>query len=139
MEDLPYLEILCVSNATHTPTDEHTADRGNQEEQPEGSPGRTPQSYKKQGSLIALAWSKPREDDNDTDYQGEATVGGTAEEQDNGCCVYAVDRPGDTHWTPGPTHTEESTVGNHMVLDSLHTQPADQQCSTVIQVVNGSR
>ncbi|KAM7003489.1 uncharacterized protein LKV04_004544 [Tautogolabrus adspersus] len=62
MEDLPYLEILCVSDETSNPHQPLATEGGT----PEGDKGRemkSTQCIEKQGSLIALAWSKPSDDD----------------------------------------------------------------------------
>ncbi|KAM9502814.1 uncharacterized protein ACWYII_000383 isoform 2-T2 [Salvelinus alpinus] len=87
-EDLPYLEILCVSDTIHSLDTHHTPSASNGfsaerevcegREAREGSHRKTPQSYEKQGSLITLAWSKPP--DGDTEQQ-TGTVMSTATEQ----------------------------------------------------------
>ncbi|XP_035798113.2 uncharacterized protein LOC118469403 [Amphiprion ocellaris] len=79
MEDLPYLEILCVSDAKSNVHEGLAAEGGAQTEEEDSAP-KSPQSYEKQGSLITLAWSKPPEDD--TDYEAEAADGGTGQSQD---------------------------------------------------------
>ncbi|XP_008410671.1 uncharacterized protein LOC103466681 [Poecilia reticulata] len=57
MEELPYLEILCVPDAqANAPTPEAGAGR-------EEEINANLESFDKQGSLIPLAWSKPPEDD----------------------------------------------------------------------------
>ncbi|XP_043980615.1 uncharacterized protein LOC122835532 isoform X2 [Gambusia affinis] len=59
MEELPYLEILCVPDAqANAPTPEAGAGR-------EEDINTNLESFDKQGSLIPLAWSKPPEDDAD--------------------------------------------------------------------------
>ncbi|XP_051237928.1 uncharacterized protein LOC127353026 [Dicentrarchus labrax] len=68
MEDLPYLEILCVSDAASNAHQSLDAETGPQEG--ECGASKSPQSYEKQGSLITLAWSKPTEED--TDCEAEA-------------------------------------------------------------------
>ncbi|KAM4618266.1 uncharacterized protein ACJ7VT_007672 [Polymixia lowei] len=93
MEDLPYLEILCVSDVTNISNEGHAEEKGAEEGQEEGSPRKTPQSYEKQGSLITLAWSKPPEEN--TDYQAERTV-------------KSADGPGDTHTQAWQSHCEET-------------------------------
>ncbi|XP_029909412.1 uncharacterized protein LOC115360574 [Myripristis murdjan] len=141
MEDLPYLEILCVSEVTNISSDGHTAERGGaQEGQEEGSPRKTPQNYEKQGSLITLAWSKPREDD--TDHQTEAEVRGTTENQNAVRSMKTMDGIGDVHNTAEQnTHCEEMPGDSHMkvshpsLFTASSTQRADQQCSTEGQLL----
>ncbi|KAK9516758.1 hypothetical protein VZT92_024671 [Zoarces viviparus] len=120
MEDLPYLEILCGSDAT---SQSLTADRGAQEEGV-GSATKSSQSYEKQDSLITLAWSKPTEDD--TEYEEGAAVRGTGQSRDV--------QPNDTSSTAEHTPWEETT-GEEMKPTLLHSEStghpnADQQCST---------
>ncbi|XP_055796011.1 uncharacterized protein LOC129866976 [Salvelinus fontinalis] len=108
-EDLPYLEILCVSDTIHSLDTHHTPSASNGfsaerevcegREAREGSHRKTPQSYEKQGSLITLAWSKPP--DGDTEQQ-TGTVMSTATEQQEE--VGEVSVHCDTHNTPGYTH-----------------------------------
>ncbi|XP_052330831.1 uncharacterized protein LOC118401160 isoform X3 [Oncorhynchus keta] len=107
-EDLPYLEILCVSDTIHSLDTHHTPSASNGfsaerevcegREAREGSHRKTPQSYEKQGSLITLAWSKPP--DGDTEQQ-TGTVMSTATEQQEE--VGEVSVHCDTHNTPGYT------------------------------------
>lgn len=72
MEDLPYLEILCASDAVSNTAAEGADNDG------EGSATKSPQDYEKQGSLIASAWCKPPEDD--YDFGGVAAGNGTEHE-----------------------------------------------------------
>ncbi|XP_042352039.1 uncharacterized protein LOC121950182 [Plectropomus leopardus] len=112
MEDLPYLEILCVSDAAH----QSPAADGAQEEEDVGS-------YEKQGSLIALAWSKPPEDD--TEFEVEAAVRGTDQSQD--------EQPSDTSCTAGHTQIEETsgeTDRDEKSAGHPDTQSAHQHCHT---------
>ena len=88
MEDLPYLEILCVSDATSNTHEPFAGDGGAQDEE-EGSATKSPQSYEKQGSLIALAWSKPPEED--TDYEAEAADRDRAQSQDGASSLQTRD------------------------------------------------
>lgn len=134
MEELPYLEILCVSDATHQSL---TAEGGAQEEE-EGSATKSPQSYEKQGSLITLAWSKPPEDD--TDYDTEAADGGTGQSHDSEDSLKTQVQPSDISSTAEYTQCEETSgesqdkelkptlfqsgsTGHH------DTQSAEKQCS----------
>lgn len=135
MEDLPYLEILCVSDATSNAHQSLTAEGGAHEEE-EGSATRSPQSYEKQGSLITLAWSKPPEED----YKAEAA--GTGQSQDVGRSLKTRVQPSDISSTAEHTLCEE-TSGERDREDLKPTlfesdstghpdaQCADQQCSTV--------
>ncbi|XP_074489227.1 uncharacterized protein LOC141766337 isoform X2 [Sebastes fasciatus] len=130
MEDLPYLEILCVSDATSNTHQSLAADRGAQEEEEEvGSATKSPQSYEKQGSLIALAWSKPPEDD--TDYE----AGAAGRSQDL--------QPSDTaehtqceEETSGESDREEMkpTLFSSDSTGHPDAQSAEQPCSTVGQL-----
>ncbi|XP_016523662.1 uncharacterized protein LOC107835563 [Poecilia formosa] len=65
MEELPYLEILCVPDAqANAPTPEAGAGR-------EEEINANLESFDKQGSLIPLAWCKPPEDDVEGDGEAE--------------------------------------------------------------------
>ncbi|XP_020335618.2 uncharacterized protein LOC109888862 [Oncorhynchus kisutch] len=128
-EDLPYLEILCVSDTIHSLDTHHTPSASNGfsaerevcegREAREGSHRKTPQSYEKQGSLITLAWSKPP--DGDTE-QHTGTVMSTATEQQEE--VGEVSVHCDTHntpgYTPGHIHYNDTTRDTDQVkvLDS---------------------
>lgn len=68
VEELPYLEILCVPDAAGSTSQSPAAEEGAQVED-EGGLSKIPQSYEKQGSLIALAWSKPPEEDTDDEAE----------------------------------------------------------------------
>lgn len=100
MEDLPYLEILCMSGATSN-THQGLA--------PEGGVGEgeeSPQSFEKQGSLITLAWSKPPEDD--ADYEAEAAAEGTGGRgRDDESSLKTQVQPSDVSSTAGETDGEE--------------------------------
>ncbi|XP_034542337.1 uncharacterized protein LOC117814889 isoform X2 [Notolabrus celidotus] len=82
MEDLPYLEILCVSDATSNPPQCLAAEEAAKEEDEEASAMKNAQNFEKQGSLITLAWSKPPGDD--TDCEAEAADGDAGHSQDSG-------------------------------------------------------
>ncbi|GAA6230424.1 uncharacterized protein LOC122875507 isoform X2 [Lates japonicus] len=133
VEELPYLEILCVSDATH----QSLAAEGGAQEEEEGSATKSPQNYEKQGSLITLAWSKPPEDD--TDYDTEAADGGTGQSQDSENSltqVQASDISSTAEYTQceetsgesqdeelKPTLFQSGSTGHH------DTQSAEKQCS----------
>ncbi|XP_029992549.1 uncharacterized protein LOC115421035 [Sphaeramia orbicularis] len=124
MEDLPYLEILCVSDATH-----NTQREGGAEEVEEVGATTNPQSYEKQGSLITLAWSKPLDDDNNCG--AEAAAGSTTQSQfDEGDRKSEV-QPGDLSDTAEHTLGEETLVQPDLAGD---TQSASQQCSSEKQL-----
>lgn len=65
MEDLPYLEILCVPDTRGDALESLAAEEGTCKED-EGSVTESHQSYDKQRCLITLAWSKPSEDEAET-------------------------------------------------------------------------
>ncbi len=135
MEDLPYLEILCVSDATSN-AHQSLAAEGGAHEAEEGSAARSPQSYEKQGSLIALAWSKPPEE------ACEAEAAGTGQSQDVGSSLKTRVQPSDIRSTAEHTQCAE-TSGDRDREDLEPTlfkcgstghpgaQSADQQCSQV--------
>ncbi|KAK5867485.1 hypothetical protein PBY51_011972 [Eleginops maclovinus] len=128
MEDLPYLEILSVSNATSNTHQSHAADGGAQEEDV-STATKSPQSYEKQGSLIAFAWSQPAEED--TDYEAAGAAGGEQGQEV---------RSSDTSSTAEHTQCEETSAESdreEKKPTQLHSestdQSADQQGSTVEQ------
>lgn len=136
MEDLPYLEILCFSDATLNNHQSLTEERGAQEEE-DGSTSNSPQSYEKQGSLITLAWSKPPDDD--TDYEAESADGGRGQSLDSESSVKSQNQSSDTsssteytqcEETPGESYDEESGCTGHH-----NTHCADQKCSTEEEVI----
>ncbi|XP_044050666.1 uncharacterized protein LOC122875507 isoform X2 [Siniperca chuatsi] len=138
MEDLPYLEILCVSDAASNTHQSLAAEGGAQEEE-EGSAPKSPQSYEKQGSLIAVAWSKPPEDD--TDYEAEAAVGGTGQSQDAESSLKTQVQTSDMSSTGGHAECEETSGEREredLFLSASTGQPdaqsADQQCNIVGQL-----
>lgn len=65
MEDLPYLEILCVSDTQDDALESLAAEGGTCNED-EGGATESHQSCDKQRCLITLAWSKPSEDEAET-------------------------------------------------------------------------
>ncbi|KAM7414472.1 hypothetical protein PAMA_019341 [Pampus argenteus] len=138
MEDLPYLEILCVSDAMSNTHEDFAAETGAQDEE-ECSATKTPQSYEKQGSLITLAWCKPPE--NDTDFEAKAADRDTAPSQDGESSLQTRG----IHSTAEHTQCEETAAENlnEELKPTLfqsgttghpNTQPADQQCSVVEQL-----
>lgn len=137
MEERPYLEIFCVSDATSKTLQSLTA--GGQPQEEEGHATKSPQSYEKQGSLITLAWSKPPEDD--TDYDTEAADGGTAQSQDSESSLRTQVQPSDISSTSEYTQCEETSGESHdeelkpTMFRSCSTghhdaQSAANQCST---------
>ncbi|TNN24867.1 hypothetical protein EYF80_065007 [Liparis tanakae] len=115
MEDLPYLEILCVSDATS----------GSLEE--EGVATESLLRREEQGSLITCAWSKPPMVH--TECEGGAAVRETGQSQD--------EQPGDAsrtaEHTPGERDREE---GRHTLfhLDFTGHPHAEQQSGAVGQL-----
>ena len=89
LEELPYLEILCVSDTAAEPRHGRPEEEGGCEEE-EDQRGEREQGYEKQGSLITLAWSKQ------TQCDPEAVRGGSGE-----CSVRVgmgdVDEAGEAH------------------------------------------
>jgi len=124
MEDLPYLEILCVSDAT---SQSLAADRGAQEEEVSIAT-ESLHSDETQGSLITCAWSKPPEVD--TEYEEGAAVRDTGQSQD----VQPSDASSTAEHTPGESDREE---GKHTLFHSDFTghPNAEQQCSAAGQVL----
>ena len=106
MEEMPYLEILCLSDATNKTHQGLTAEGGPQEEE-NGSATRCPQSCEERGSLITLAWSKPPEDD--TDYDTEAANGGTGQNLDSESSLRTQVQPSDMSSTTEYTQCEETS------------------------------
>lgn len=136
MEDLPYLEILCVSDAASNAHQSLDAEAGPQE----GECGATksPQSYEKQGSLITLAWSKPTEEDTDCEAeaagQSRDVVSKTQVQPSNLNSttenMQFVETLGDRDREDlKPTLFHSDSTGH---LDTLST---DQQCNIVGQVL----
>ncbi|XP_036963433.1 uncharacterized protein LOC119024600 isoform X3 [Acanthopagrus latus] len=118
IEDLPYLEIVCVSDAT-SHSHQSPAAAGEAQVEEEGSAAKIPQSFEKQDSLITLAWSKPPEDDADSEEQSQGGEG----------CMQTEVQP--TEDTFGDREDLRPTL---MWSDSTgHSDPqaADQQCSTL--------
>ncbi|XP_067358466.1 uncharacterized protein [Channa argus] len=128
MEELPYLEILCVSDQT-SETHQKIAAESRAQDEGEGSTT-APQNYEKQGSLITLAWSKPPH--NDTNYDTEPADEGTEQSQDlqssvkfqaDSCEISSMVEQYDE--TSRESHNEESG------FKGLHeTQSSNQQCNT---------
>lgn len=135
MEELPYLEILCVSDATINTYQSTAAEKEAQEEE-KGSTT-SAQSYEKQGSLITLAWSKPP--DGDTDYDAESADGGTVQSLDSESSVTTRVQSSDTSSTAEHTQCDETSGESHDEESGPTGQrdahSADQQCSTDRQVL----
>lgn len=132
MEDLPYLEILCVPDAREGLAVE---EKGQGEE--EASELKSSQNCEKQASLITLAWSKPPEAD--TNNAADAADGCTEHIQDGAsslktqaqptqCDVSVQERRGDLK----PTVLQSGSP------DHYDTQSANQQRSPVEQVLHKS-
>ncbi|XP_036000928.1 uncharacterized protein LOC110369234 [Fundulus heteroclitus] len=68
MEELPYLEILCVPEAQA----QAAAPEAGACREEDSSETKSLESFEKQGSLIPLAWSKPPEEDADYSAEDEA-------------------------------------------------------------------
>lgn len=140
IEVLPYLEILCVSDATSN-TPQSLAAEGGAQVEDKGSGTKSPQSYEKQGSLITLAWSKPPEDN--TDYEAEAA----GQSQDVESCLKMQIQPSDISSTGEHTQFEETsgerdreglkpTLVQSDSTGHPEAQSAEQQCSTIRQVLS---
>lgn len=136
MEELPYLEILCVSNATSNTHQSIAIEKRAQEEE-DGSTTTSAQSYEKQGSLITLAWSKPP--DADTDNDAESAGVGTGQSLDSESSMHTRVRSGDMGSTAGDTQCDETSGESHDEecgsTGHRDVQSADQQCSTETQVL----
>ncbi|XP_026167033.1 uncharacterized protein LOC113132866 [Mastacembelus armatus] len=137
MEELPYLEILCVSDATNDIYSDLAPERGTPEEDG-GSTPKNPDNDEKQGSLITLAWSKPS--DSHTDYDAESANGGTGQTHDMNNQVQPSDMSctvENTQYcnTSGESHDEKL---NSTLIQSGSTGHHDgqsvDQCSTKGQV-----
>ncbi|XP_041650616.1 uncharacterized protein LOC121514535 [Cheilinus undulatus] len=105
MEDLPYLEILCVSDTTSTPHQSLTAE-GRAQEKDEGPEKKSTECVEKQGSLITLAWSKPPDDD--TECEAEGTDG---QSQDPDSCLKTQVQPTDINNIIEHTSQSQETSG----------------------------
>ncbi|XP_054893359.1 uncharacterized protein LOC129364620 [Poeciliopsis prolifica] len=117
MEELPYLEILCVPDAqANAPNPE--AGEGREEEI-----NTNLESFDKQGSLIPLAWSKPLEDD--ADHKAEEGDGEAQKCQDT---LSSLGTPAQS------TQYDEDQKRDSKQVDTLaeyDTQFADQQLKKV--------
>ncbi|CAB1431044.1 unnamed protein product [Pleuronectes platessa] len=114
MEEMPYLEIVCVSDAMNKT---HLAAEGGCQEEEGGNATKSPQSYEKQGSLITLAWSKPPEED-EVDSDAKAADGGAEMSQDSERIqVLPSDKTPDEQLKP-------------TLFQSGSTESAVEQCST---------
>nr|XP_020469242.1 uncharacterized protein LOC109967772 [Monopterus albus] len=133
MEELPYLEILYVSEASNTHQN-LAAERGAQEEE-EGSTTKSPKSYEKQGSLIPLAWSKPP--DNDIDCDAKSADGDTGQRQDGDSSVEIQGQLSDKSSTAEHTQHDEALKPTLLPAGSpVHhiAQSAGQQYGTGAQL-----
>lgn len=125
IEVLPYLEILCISDATSN-TPQSLAAEGGAQVEDGGSGTKSPQSYEKQGSLITLAWSKPPEDDTDLKTQIQPSdINSTGEHTQFEETSGERDREG-----LKPTLVQSDSTGHP------EAQSAEQQCSTIRQVLS---
>lgn len=140
---MPYLEILCVSNATSQTQRSLDAEAGSQEEEG-GNATKSALTYKKQDSLITFAWSKPPEDDNGG--EAEAADGGTGQSPDSESSLMTqVQASGSSSTTEFTQCSEETSGESHdeemkpTLLQSGSTghhdmESAEKQCSTEGQV-----
>lgn len=125
IEVLPYLEILCISDATSN-TPQSLAAEGGAQVEDGGSGTKSPQSYEKQGSLITLAWSKPPEDDTDLKTQIQPSdINSTGEHTQFEETSGERDREG-----LKPTLVQSDSTGHP------EAQSAEEQCSTIRQVLS---
>ncbi|XP_071356635.1 uncharacterized protein [Trachinotus anak] len=142
VEEMPYLEILCASDATRKTHQSLTAEGGPLQEE-EGSATKSPQTYEKQGSLITLAWSKPPEDDTDDDTG--AADGGTGQSQDSESSLRTQVQPSDISSTAERTRCEETSGESHDEFKPTLIQSASMghhealQCSTGGQLTSEDR
>lgn len=131
MEELPYLEILCVSNATSNTHQSIAIEKETQEE--EGGRTTSAQSYEKQGSLITLAWSKPPGGDSDNDAESAGV--GTGQSLDSESSMNTRVQSSDTSSTPGDIQCDETSGESHDEEECGSTVQCDVQCSTEAQVL----
>ncbi|XP_041853193.1 uncharacterized protein LOC121647643 [Melanotaenia boesemani] len=127
MEDLPYLEILCVPNA------QGNAHESLASKEEEASAIKSSRSYEKQGSLITLAWSKRPE--NDPDYETEAADVKTEWNQDVESMKTQV-QPTQCKETIQDKDGEELSLKMRPIDDLPHEQQAasksDQQTAAMV-------
>lgn len=137
-EVVPYLEVLCVSGEAGNTPQSHSVERGAQEED-KGSAMKSPQSFEKQDSLIALAWSKAQQDD--TDHEAESA----GQSQDDESCLKTQIKPSDITSTGEQTQFEKNSGEREDLELALvqpdsagppETQSPKQQCSTITQVLS---
>lgn len=131
---MPYLEILCGSDATTNAPQSLAAEGGAQLED-RGGETKSPQSYQKQGSLITLAWSKPPEDN--TDHEAQAA--GNSPHGVN--CLRTQIQPSDICSSSEHIQVEETSgerdeecLKPMLILSESTSRSAEQQCSTIRQV-----
>ncbi|XP_029951724.1 uncharacterized protein LOC115391592 [Salarias fasciatus] len=124
MEDLPYLEILCVPDARSDAQETPPAEGGAQTEDRDAA-AKTQQSFEKQGSLITLAWSQLPEDG--TDSEMEAAAG------DTGQNLHIEN----TQVQPPQSEekNEECSLLQRTLAGQQDAQPEKVQYSTVEQVI----
>ncbi|AWP08544.1 Hypothetical protein SMAX5B_010054 [Scophthalmus maximus] len=139
VEEMPYLEILCVSNATSQTQRSLDAEAGSQEEEG-GNATKSALTFKKQDSLITFAWSKPPEDDNGG--EAEAADGGPGQSPDSESSLMTqVQASGSSSTTEFTQCSEETSGESHdeemkpTLLQSGSTghhdmESAEKQCST---------
>lgn len=106
MADLPYLEVLCMSDNTSDALKEQAEGERTSEDS---------QRFEKQGSLIALAWSKPHDSDGCEEAVDRGPLQGQLNESRNDI----------------KTNNTEETLCETLGEDP--TQPVEQQCSTAAQ------
>lgn len=132
MEDLPYLEVLCVSDPVNV-----SAAEDDEEE--------IPQICDKQVSLIAVAWSKPPADD--TEREGEGSVNAHTQTCDIRAAEHtlcagtaggseAAEIPSgstghpDTDLQPGTTEVRHTADIKHVTVASCHLRHSPSQLTS---------
>ncbi|CAJ1056774.1 uncharacterized protein LOC117814889 isoform X1 [Xyrichtys novacula] len=121
MEDLPYLEILCVSDGNSKP--DHTAEEEVKEEDEKASALKSTQNLEKQGSLITLAWSKLPDDD--TDCEAEAVDGFAGQNQDAESSLKTQD-----HQSHVEDQSDETSRERDRMIQSASMNHRDEQVTS---------
>ncbi|XP_034031382.1 uncharacterized protein LOC117514921 [Thalassophryne amazonica] len=128
-EELPYLEILCVSESTRGRQDGLNVSGGSQEEE-DGSPAKCTQNYEKQGSLITLAWRKL---DDHSDNKAESAGGLTAQSGDTVTDIQSTAAQTQRGETAGQSCKEVQVLDPSLIqsrsTELPTTQSADQSVS----------
>ncbi|XP_068170053.1 rab effector MyRIP [Antennarius striatus] len=121
MEDVPYLEILCVSDSTS-----NTFQNQEAAQVEESSAIKSNHDYEKQGSLIALAWSRPPEDDADYEAQPAGQSKDAESSLEMQITNYVTSGVGE-HTERDETSTDQKPTGDP------EAYMEEKQCSTITE------